>query len=302
MKIIISRKGLDSSFGKIASPILPDGTLYWIPIPDHSDSEKLPSYNDIDYCGVNAEKLISELSGSRYANYSRPHVDPDIYGSYLPRADGWKAAFGQADGAQSHLENEKVGVGDVFLFFAWFRSASLSINGYNYDKNINAHIINGWLQIGEIVKPEFESVPNWLNKHPHVVRGMNGRNNTIYIATDSLTINGVNTGLPAAGYFSKVSDGLILTANGKSRSNWRLPKWFYPSNGRKPLSYHGDMRRWTICEDCVMLKTVDKGQEFVLDCDYYPDAAGWLTNLFEVQNSIGNLCGSTDNIQNKVSV
>lgn len=302
MKIIFSRKGLDSSFGKLSSAVLPDGTLYWLPIYDHSNDDRLPNYGDIEYCNVNAEKLISELSDGDCSKYLKPHIDPDIYSMYLPRADGWKAAFGQSDSAQGHLENEQVSVGDIFLFFAWFRSASLSVKGYKYDKYINAHIINGWLQIGEIIKPEVDNVPSWLNKHPHIIRNLNGVNNTIYVAADNLTINGVNTSLPAAGYFSKISDDLVLTADGKSRSNWRLPKWFYPTKGRKPMSYHGDMRRWTICEDCVMLKSVDKGQEFVLDCDYYPEAAEWLKNLLESQNLNGNLCGSADKILNKVSI
>ncbi len=34
MKVILSRKGMDSTSGGIASPILPDGTLLSLPIPD----------------------------------------------------------------------------------------------------------------------------------------------------------------------------------------------------------------------------------------------------------------------------
>ena len=33
MKIILSRKGFDSGYGGIASPVLPDGTLLSLPIP-----------------------------------------------------------------------------------------------------------------------------------------------------------------------------------------------------------------------------------------------------------------------------
>lgn len=34
MKIILSRKGFDSSVGGVASPLFPDGTLLSLPIPD----------------------------------------------------------------------------------------------------------------------------------------------------------------------------------------------------------------------------------------------------------------------------
>lgn len=36
MKFILSRKGMDSAAGGFANPILPDGTLLSLPIPDDS--------------------------------------------------------------------------------------------------------------------------------------------------------------------------------------------------------------------------------------------------------------------------
>jgi hypothetical protein len=32
--------------------------------------------------------------------------------------------------------------------------------------------------------------------------------------------------------------------------------------------------------DSVYLRTVGRGQEFVLDCDHYPESEGWLAGLF----------------------
>ena len=43
MKIILSRKGFDSSNGGIPSPIMPDGTLISMPIP----AKEKVSYTDI---------------------------------------------------------------------------------------------------------------------------------------------------------------------------------------------------------------------------------------------------------------
>jgi len=37
MKVILSRKGFDSQYGGMPSPILPDGTLLSLPIPSKTD-------------------------------------------------------------------------------------------------------------------------------------------------------------------------------------------------------------------------------------------------------------------------
>ena len=47
MKLILSRKGFDSSFADMPSPILPDGTLLSIPIP----SDDKISYEELNYNG-----------------------------------------------------------------------------------------------------------------------------------------------------------------------------------------------------------------------------------------------------------
>ena len=37
MKVIFSRKGFDSGFGGMPSPVLPDGTMLSMPIPSKGD-------------------------------------------------------------------------------------------------------------------------------------------------------------------------------------------------------------------------------------------------------------------------
>jgi hypothetical protein len=37
MKVILSRKGFDSGYGGIPSPVLPDGTMLSLPIPSKGD-------------------------------------------------------------------------------------------------------------------------------------------------------------------------------------------------------------------------------------------------------------------------
>jgi len=105
-----------------------DGRLISLPIPlkdktRYSElriNEKL-SYYDLmrslksDF-KIRLDKRISELTKDTVC-----HLDPDIYKTALLRSDGWKPSFGQIDQAQTHLKNEGVKEGDLFLFFGWFR-------------------------------------------------------------------------------------------------------------------------------------------------------------------------------------
>ena len=58
MKIILSRKGFDSSNGGIPSPILPDGTLLSLPIPAKLDTI---SFDDLNYNGVLYSDILKQL-------------------------------------------------------------------------------------------------------------------------------------------------------------------------------------------------------------------------------------------------
>jgi hypothetical protein len=41
------------------------------------------------------------------------------------------------------------------------------------------------------------------------------------------------------------------------------------------------LRRWRRRGGSVYLSTVPIGQEFVLDCDHYPEACEWLNRVFD---------------------
>jgi hypothetical protein len=45
------------------------------------------------------------------------------------------------------------------------------------------------------------------------------------------------------------------------------------------LTYHGDEARWQQVKDGVMLTAASRGQEFVLNCNDYPEAVCWLAEL-----------------------
>jgi hypothetical protein len=111
---------------------------------------------------------------------------------------------------------------------------------------------------------------------------MSSYSDTVYVAKKRLDLPGLRKNLPGGGVFEKYHKTLRLTEEGASKSVWRLPGWMYPFPEKRPLSYHGDRRRWHKDRKGTLLKTVAIGQEFVLDCSQYPQrkVEQWLANLF----------------------
>ena len=133
---------------------------------------------------------------------------------------GWQAAFGQVGAAQRHLDYERVGRGDLFLFFGWFREVEQVKDTWRYRRNApDVHRLFGWLQVGEVVRVGVgedtaaarERHPG-LARHPHV-RSWWDDTNTVYTATDELQLPGAPAGTPGAGLFGRDPDrALQLTA------------------------------------------------------------------------------------------
>lgn len=119
MKIILSRKGFDKANGGVPSPIFPDGTALSLPIPYRRSPT---AFNDVRWRDTSLGSTVKDLTKGGVTGRQRCHLDPDLYADALPRLPGWRPAFGQVENAQSHLQNQGVGPGDLFLFFGWFRS------------------------------------------------------------------------------------------------------------------------------------------------------------------------------------
>ena len=81
--------------------------------------------------------------------------------------------------------------------------------------------------------------------------------------------------------FEFLNEKLILTANGQTRSIWNLPNWMYPSDNKLPLSYHEKHEKWKQKERATQLTSASRGQEFVLDTSFYPEACEWLFDLIK---------------------
>jgi len=133
MKVILSRKGFDSSAGGHASPILPDGTMLSLPIPSSHDSL---SYGAITAPGGSTlADIIHDLAGRARIAGKGAHLDPDLERRSRPRLPGWRPSFGQIGAASGHLRNQDVGPGDLFLFYGWFRQTAMVKGGLRFVPN-----------------------------------------------------------------------------------------------------------------------------------------------------------------------
>jgi hypothetical protein len=281
MKVVFSRKGFDSQYGGMPSPILPDGRLAPLPIPATHDCTTLA---DLDFADTLLDNVLGDLSGGRFNLQTRIHLDPDLGGKHAANVAGWRPALGQTGSAQSHLERHGIGPGDLFLFFGWFRQTECVAGKWRFVPGApDLHVLFGWLEVDEVLPivtqrdAALERHP-WIARHPHVATPAWYTNprNTLY--TGRARSAYTRSKSPGGGRFPSMNPALQLTRQGHSRSVWSLPRWFAPQ-GRPPMSYHANANRWDIDEDSVTLRSVAKGQEFVIDGAAYPELEPWAATL-----------------------
>ncbi len=281
MKIIFSRKGFDSSSGGDPSPIFPDGRMVSLPIPDKRSPFR---YQDICWGTGDLGFLVADLTGGRIPASACAHLDPDLNSGSLARSPDWRPIFGQTGAAQGHLRKNGVQVGDLFLFFGLFRQVYFISGNLAWDKASRPrHVIWGWLQVGEILKVDTCDPVHfgWARYHPHFYRDLEA-NNTLYIARRQLNLPGVDDDeCVGAGVFSHFSKLRQLSAcDAASACLWELPTWFFPDEGKSPLTYHTNLERWERSARVSRLKAVSRGQEFILNSQEYPEALQWIGAFF----------------------
>jgi Nucleotide modification associated domain 3 len=265
LKIVLSRKGFDSSVGGLASPILPDGTLLSLPIPTSMDNLR---YEDIQLPnGRSYRQIMNEIGASNQIAGKGAHLDPDLIRSALHRHADWMPSLGQIGSAAGHLRNQKVGIDDIFLFYGWFRKTELVDGSLRYKREQGFHSIFAYLQIGEIIKTASSNcVPAWLDDHPHLHRDRVSKpTNTIFIAAKQLSFA---HHLPGAGVFRE-SDELVLTKPGLSRGRWNLSPTMFR---HLSISYH-TQDAWKE----GYFQSYSRAQEYVIDLDVA--AEQWLKKL-----------------------
>ncbi|MEE0949997.1 hypothetical protein [Streptococcus equinus] len=228
MKIILSRKGFDSKAGGIPSPILPDGTLLSLPIPSKYDELQ---YKDVYFDGVSLADILCQLKpkDKKIINWNC-HLDPDIrLNSRKIKPENWTAGFGQISQAQGYLRNQEVGVGDLFLFFGWFRQTEGNFKDgtLRYVRNApNQHILYGYLQIGKMVS-DSERLQKEYYWHPHSLeKRAKENNNMLYLPIDTLTFNKNREGFGTFDFAEKY----VLTSPGKSKATWKEIAALLPEN------------------------------------------------------------------------
>jgi hypothetical protein len=195
MRVIFSRKGFDSSAGKAPSPIV-EGEPVSLPIPTGRRSETT-------YGLAGLGDIVEKVTRGRISSGDLCHEDP------MFNHGRW--AFGQTGSAQSHLERNGVGIGDVFLFFGLFASSE------GYDRH---HRIFGYLQVDEVRqlggRPSVTDNPEgFFRRHPHTIGEWN-ENNSLYLGSGAKA----RTAHPC----------LRLTKPGARVSVWTVPAWLKAAN------------------------------------------------------------------------
>lgn len=243
MRIIFSRKGFDSAAGGGASPII-NGRPVSLPIPSGG-------WSTTSYADLGLGEAVERASRGKIRANDACHHDP----MFLP--DG-TCLFGQCSAAQTHLANQRVGPGDVFLFFGLFRDEG---GGQGGDEP--HHRIFGYLRIEEMIalaacEPDQRDALAALG-HPHAL-GMHGSNDVIYCGE----------GHTAA----SASDALRLTVPGGPLTLWQRPAWLRPGG----LSYHDRADRWL---PGGRLRSVARGQEFVANIGRREEPRRWLATILD---------------------
>ena len=261
MKVILSRKGFDSSYGGYPSPIFPNRKMISLPIPSDKD---LINYNNLKF-GHNKnyyhlmKNLKSKILNKKWRDLNtntKCHLDPDIYKGIYPRDLNWKPMFGQMNAAAKHLDKQEVGDDDLFLFYGWFRPIKEINSKFQMTNGPDLHIIFGYLQIREKFHPTSNNILNWMKYHPHTAQfRINEKSNRIYIAREYLSWD---SNIAGAGIFD-FNENLVLTKKGLNRTQWDLPKFFRDV----AISYHPKESKKYGWKD-GFFQSATRGQEFVI--------------------------------------
>tara|TARA_A100001234_G_scaffold52039_1_gene43946 strand:+ start:712 stop:1491 length:780 start_codon:yes stop_codon:yes gene_type:complete len=251
-RVILSRKGFDSKYGGRPSPIFKNGDIFSLPIPQNGKSPK--KFNELKFNGINGDQALKEVSATKVTSEDFCHYDPALNEKI--------GLFGQAGSAQSELKNNGVGIGDLFLFFGWFKKKD--------DPNVNVHKIFGWLQIEEILEGDRE-ISTFLKRnnisHPHDPQYKEYKNNTIYVSKKNF------------GLFKKYSNDLVLTAPGYSKSMWQFPKKYFGSVANKNGNIFLNRLKWKDKNNLLVDTNIGPGQEFILDAKNSPRISFWAKSL-----------------------
>ena len=280
MKVILSKKGLDSSFS--SKPVLiVDNEMVFMPIIAIEEQEL--KYSQIKLGNSNMLTNLKNLvDGTFYINDkkveitkdSRCHLDPQLINYF--GCENFRGSFGQIKSSQKHLKNNNVQEEDLILFYGWYKDKNdkLHTNGKN--------VFFGYMQIGEIInvsnldekqRKEYEKQYSWLKYQPHWKNKdiySQKDNNTIYIAREFCTFDDTIKGY---GMF-KYDKALDLTADDKNaKSCWKIP----PLAGLKTSRKGGNGKN--SFNELGQFRAPSRNQEIVIENS--KKAEEWAVNLIK---------------------
>ncbi len=272
MRVIFSRKGFDSGAGGCPSPIV-NGKPITLPIPTQQ-----PSAINYGQLPGNYGDMVADLTSGRYTAASSCHLDPDIDAACLPRRAGWRGAFGQVGSALSHLRNQGVQEGDLFVFWGCYREAVYRAGKWTFT-GPTQHLVYGWLQVGRFhhlgCDGSHALLDNqWLADHPHARPGWS-KGNALFTASDVLAVPGLTRAAAGSGTLAR---GHMLSMPEENPSVWRTPSWLNPAIGGVGMSYHSAASRWS---EGGHVQCVPRGQEFVANVGDDMRVGEWLGELME---------------------
>jgi len=273
-KIILSRKGFDSSAGGDYSPFDPaTGKYIVLPIPMSKEECRISNslrFEEVKIkkgyfkeCNAsNLEELVKMVTTKRKAIITRykKSVEESEYAHFDPWLGRcpWLAAesnhsigaFGQVDKTQTHLSKLGIGEGSLFLFFSRFKPIDNTrentiVPDINY-KHLKAGIyfIYGWLRVREVIK-SFEEIHNKLDekeekelrsRHPHATPKYfeNCQGKNNTIYIAHKYLLDNSNEFEGCGYFPKLTKNLLLTATDSDQG----PNWI-PSRWKLPGFFYG---------------------------------------------------------------
>lgn len=284
-RIVLSRKGFDSSTGKKpnkASPIYEDGKIFSIPIQIDKPDPDPHTYEEVNYLGVNAFEAI------RYAHQKRPEKQPYLPNDHChfdPNLSVSPGLFGQHGNAQSDLDGAGIDTGDLFLFFGWFKTFHNTPSSEDF---IDAHHFFGWLQISEIIRGT-DNIRIYCEKnkikHPHAVSNYWKPNNTMYVGSKDLKSNYGLIRDKGSGLFDQTNRRLVLNKS-KKKSLWQLPLEYFSevkhSKKSESMFINGnkffDKNRFNT-EKLTLDTNLGYWQEMVLNSEEFPTIEKWAYDL-----------------------
>ena len=254
MRIVLSRKGFDSATGGGPSPVLEDGTMLSLPIPEvpekgytHSDLKNWHRYDQL-----NLTEQVKNLCKSKYC-----HLDPDIRPDLWCHCEKWQPTFGQCNAAAGHLikhlelqdeTDKKIKITEsvLFLFFGLFRKH----NGTQFYGE-PFHAIWGYMVCDKVIDDQQE-MPTY---HPHA-KLKKAKNNLLFVAKTR-----------CYGTF-KYCDRLVLTDLRQSaKTMWKIDAlpWFeYLKDKSVKMTYHPNTEKCFPAGNNYFQACQGYGQEFVV--------------------------------------